>query len=204
MLKPLGVRFLLLLFDMLNGLTSEPLALRARIDEGLTEAFFDQLSIVSRMKPYMVGPGNHEGKNDALSHLPAHLNPRRLLTYSSIPPQKADCNEDTTKQSLCPIGQTNFTGYINRFANIMPTASSASIFDRDLSSLSGGNERVGDYNDIDITRVVEERTARRRGPTRASSSGTNRADAPKSKKDLSKRSAASLANPPFWYSFGAS
>ena len=31
------------------------------IDEGLIEQFYDQLSVVSRMKPYMVGPGNHEG-----------------------------------------------------------------------------------------------------------------------------------------------
>jgi hypothetical protein len=38
------------------------------IDEGLIEQFYDQLSAVSRMKPYMVGPGNHEGMK--LLHLP--------------------------------------------------------------------------------------------------------------------------------------
>ncbi|KAF8320020.1 Metallo-dependent phosphatase [Clavulina sp. PMI_390] len=123
--------------------------------EGLSEIFFDQLATVARMKPYMVGVGNHE----------------------------ADCNEDTSNQYLCPIGQTNFTGWINRYANVMP-ASSQSLID-DLFKRE--DAWVRDERDA---KQVRERRKIKQGTTRA---GTERSTTTKS--------AASLANPPFWYSF---
>ncbi|PWN47784.1 metallophosphoesterase [Violaceomyces palustris] len=63
--------------------------------EKLNEEFYDQLQPVTSEKPYMVGPGNHE----------------------------ANCDNGGYKnytESICPMGQTNFTGYINRFN--MPSA----------------------------------------------------------------------------------
>jgi len=66
--------------------------------EGLLEQFYDQLSDVSKSKAYMVGPGNHE----------------------------ANCvnggSGTDTEATLCPVGQTNFTQYINRFGPVMPTS----------------------------------------------------------------------------------
>ena len=68
---------------------SSPLLSRATLttpshhfsDEGLIEQFYNQLSAVSRMKPYMVGPGNHEG-----IHAPYFaLSSRILLSFSLRP-----------------------------------------------------------------------------------------------------------------------
>lgn len=61
--------------------------------EAILEQFYDQLSPVSGSKPYMVGPGNHE----------------------------ASCNEVPFVSELCPRGQYNFTDFITRFTNIMPS-----------------------------------------------------------------------------------
>jgi hypothetical protein len=58
--------------------------------EAINEAFYDNLAPFTPYRPYMVGVGNHE----------------------------ADCDDGgykTYNASICPIGQTNFTGYINRF-----------------------------------------------------------------------------------------
>ncbi|KAI0399277.1 Metallo-dependent phosphatase-like protein [Xylaria palmicola] len=60
----------------------------------ITEQFFGQLAPISGRKPYMVGPGNHE----------------------------ANCQEVPLAQILCPAGQKNFTDFMNRFADLMPTA----------------------------------------------------------------------------------
>ena len=60
--------------------------------EAILENFWDQLSIISRSKPYMLSPGNHE----------------------------ADCTEIPLQNLLCPEGQKNFTDFRNRFT--MPFA----------------------------------------------------------------------------------
>ena len=62
--------------------------------EAILENFYDQLAPISARKPYMVSPGNHE----------------------------AHCEEIPFASSLCPTGQTNFTDFMNRFGNTMPTA----------------------------------------------------------------------------------
>lgn len=59
----------------------------------ITELFYDQLSYVSSIKPYMAGPGNHE----------------------------AACEEVDYYQGACPLGQYNFTDYRVRFGPNMPT-----------------------------------------------------------------------------------
>ncbi|KAI1275126.1 Metallo-dependent phosphatase-like protein [Xylaria sp. FL0933] len=60
----------------------------------IVEQFYGQLAPISGRKPYMVGPGNHE----------------------------ANCQEIPYGQFLCAAGQKNFTDYMNRFADLMPTA----------------------------------------------------------------------------------
>ncbi|SJX62573.1 related to Acid phosphatase precursor [Sporisorium reilianum f. sp. reilianum] len=59
----------------------------------ITELFFNQLSYVSAVKPYMASPGNHE----------------------------AACSEVNYHQGSCPEGQYNFTDYSRRFDPNMPT-----------------------------------------------------------------------------------
>lgn len=61
--------------------------------EAILEQFYDQLSPVSSSKAYMVGPGNHE----------------------------ASCNEIPVISEVCPGGQYNFTDFITRYKNLMPT-----------------------------------------------------------------------------------
>lgn len=87
------------------------------------QIFYDQLAPIAGRKAYMASPGNHE----------------------------ADCEEIDFTSSLCPEGQANFTDFMNRFGQTMPTT---------FPSLSDNT-------------------------------------AAQSKADQ----AASLANPPFWYSF---
>lgn len=59
----------------------------------ITELFFDQLSYVSRTKPYQVSLGNHE----------------------------VSCREVAYYQGACPEGQYNVTDYSKRFGPNMPT-----------------------------------------------------------------------------------
>ncbi|TRX91135.1 hypothetical protein FHL15_007923 [Xylaria flabelliformis] len=60
----------------------------------IVEQFYGQLAPIAGRKPYMVGPGNHE----------------------------ADCQEIPNSQLLCAAGQKNFTDFMNRFADLMPTS----------------------------------------------------------------------------------
>ncbi|CAG8960527.1 hypothetical protein HYFRA_00008247 [Hymenoscyphus fraxineus] len=61
--------------------------------EAILENFYEQLAPISGRKPYMVSPGNHE----------------------------ADCEEVVLTAQLCPAGQRNFTDFMNRFGQTMPT-----------------------------------------------------------------------------------
>jgi acid phosphatase type 7 len=62
--------------------------------EAILEQFYEQLAPISGRKPYMASPGNHE----------------------------ADCEELSYTTGLCPLGQKNFTDFMNRFGKTMPTA----------------------------------------------------------------------------------
>ena len=62
--------------------------------EAILEQFFDQLAPIAGRKLYMASPGNHE----------------------------ADCEEIDYTTGLCPEGQKNFTDFMNRFGQTMPTA----------------------------------------------------------------------------------
>ncbi|KAH8814817.1 Metallo-dependent phosphatase-like protein [Xylogone sp. PMI_703] len=62
--------------------------------EAILEQFYDQLAPIAGRKPYMASPGNHE----------------------------ADCEELDYTTFLCPEGQKNFTDFLNRFGQTMPTA----------------------------------------------------------------------------------
>nr|POE58655.1 acid phosphatase [Quercus suber] len=61
--------------------------------EAILENFYDQLAPVAGRKAYMASPGNHE----------------------------ADCTEIDYKTGLCPLGQMNFTDFMTRFGDTMPT-----------------------------------------------------------------------------------
>lgn len=62
--------------------------------QAILESFYDQLAPVAGRKPYMVSPGNHE----------------------------AACKEDMHFSRKCPLGQRNFTDFMHRFDDMMPTA----------------------------------------------------------------------------------
>lgn len=62
--------------------------------EAILEQFYDQLAPIAARKPYMASPGNHE----------------------------AACQEIPLTSGLCPNGQKNFTDFMNRFGQTMPTA----------------------------------------------------------------------------------
>ena len=62
--------------------------------QAILEQFYDQLAPVAARKPYMVSPGNHE----------------------------AACEEVPLVNKLCPTGQKNFTDFMYRFQEMMPTA----------------------------------------------------------------------------------
>jgi hypothetical protein len=69
--------------------------------EAILEQFYDQLAPIAGRKAYMASPGNHE----------------------------ADCEELDYTTFLCPTGQKNFTDFMNRFGQMMPTAFSSTSSD---------------------------------------------------------------------------
>ncbi|KAK4705025.1 acid phosphatase type 7, partial [Phenoliferia sp. Uapishka_3] len=90
------------LINYING----TLAQGPEIYEGLNEQFWQQLSAVSAIKPYMVTAGNHE----------------------------ANCDNGGTKgynESICPVGQRDFAGFINRFGTLLPASSTTTLKRRD-------------------------------------------------------------------------
>ncbi|KAH9844979.1 Metallo-dependent phosphatase [Teratosphaeria destructans] len=66
--------------------------------QAILENFYDQLAPISGRKLYMASPGNHE----------------------------ADCEEIDYTTGLCPEGQKNFTDFMHRFGNTMPSAFASS------------------------------------------------------------------------------
>lgn len=82
--------------------------------EQILNAFYDELAPITEAKAYMVNPGNHEGEYSKTKE--------RVETQTDH--FKANCdNGGTTNKtsgqvytdSICPIGQNNFTGYINHW-----------------------------------------------------------------------------------------
>lgn len=127
------------------------------------------------MKPYMVTAGNHE----------------------------ANCVNGGTSgytESICPIGQTNFTQFINRFGLVMP-GSGESPAGRELQKRFGLEGMWEDGIEV-LARGSGSNDERKALPR--SGSGGSFADA----KERARRSAAvssasklGQALPPFWYSF---
>ena len=74
--------------------------------EHINNGFYDELENITEFKPYMVSPGNHEANCD-----------------------NGGVTDKTTKiaynESICVMGQTNFTGYRNRFR--MPSKPSGGL-----------------------------------------------------------------------------
>lgn len=69
----------------------------------------------------MVGPGNHEANCDN-GTLPSRVCPKRchcrLLTFPPLiltPPPTLLGGYKNYTESICPMGQTNFTGFINHW-----------------------------------------------------------------------------------------
>ncbi|KAL8292964.1 hypothetical protein RQP46_000658 [Phenoliferia psychrophenolica] len=86
------------LVNYING----TIAQGPEIYEGLNEQFWQQLSVITSNKAYMVTAGNHE----------------------------ANCDNGGKKgytDSICPVGQTDFTGFINRYGSLLPASSETLI-----------------------------------------------------------------------------
>jgi len=76
--------------------------------EAILEQFYDQLAPIAGRKAYMASPGNHE----------------------------ADCEEIDYTTFLCPTGQKNFTDFMNRFGQTMPTAFSSTSSNNTAKALA--------------------------------------------------------------------
>ncbi|KAK4508745.1 hypothetical protein PRZ48_002484 [Zasmidium cellare] len=74
--------------------------------EHINNAFYDELVNITSYKPYMVSPGNHEANCDNGG-------------------TKDKTNGVTYTEAICPVGQTNFTGFRNRFR--MPSGPSGGL-----------------------------------------------------------------------------
>ena len=74
--------------------------------EHINNAFYDELMNITAYKPYMVSPGNHEANCD-----------------NGGTTDKSTGTKYT--EAICPVGQTNFTGYRNRWR--MPSAQSGGL-----------------------------------------------------------------------------
>lgn len=90
--------------EIQNFLPNTTIANGYKVYESLLNQFYDQMSnAVTAVKPYMVGPGNHEANCDNGGTTDKTHN----INYTV---------------SICMPGQTNFTGYKNHFR--MPSAQS--------------------------------------------------------------------------------
>lgn len=78
----------------------------AKVYERILNDFYDEMSVITATKPYMVGPGNHEANCDNGGTTDKAKN----ITYTD---------------SICMPGQTNFTGYRNHFR--MPSGPSGGL-----------------------------------------------------------------------------
>ncbi|KAK3116128.1 hypothetical protein LTR53_003801 [Teratosphaeriaceae sp. CCFEE 6253] len=78
----------------------------AAVYERILNDFYDQMAPITSLKPYMVGPGNHEANCDNGG-------------------TKDKANNVTYTVDICMPGQTNFTGYRNHFR--MPAAQSGGL-----------------------------------------------------------------------------
>ncbi|KAF8307936.1 Metallo-dependent phosphatase [Clavulina sp. PMI_390] len=139
--------------------------------EGLIEQFYDQLSVVSSVKPYMVGAGNHE----------------------------ANCLDgghgNLTEATFCPPGQTNFTGFINRFGLTMPGSSSSSLV-AERFGLFGLNDDVN----VEINgKNTNPAHCQMQRPFVDSHLAAGEASCATRTTSANVTTAAAL--PPFWYSF---
>ncbi|KAE8165439.1 Metallo-dependent phosphatase-like protein [Aspergillus tamarii] len=76
--------------------------------QAILEQFYDQLAPISGRKPYLVSPGNHE----------------------------AACGEIPFTTGLCPLGQRNFTAYMHRYDETMPSAFTSSSSNTTAQSLA--------------------------------------------------------------------
>ena len=74
--------------------------------ERILNEFYDEMTVVTVDRPYMVAPGNHEANCDN----GGTTDPVHDITYDV---------------SICVPGQTNFTGYINHFR--MPSSESGGL-----------------------------------------------------------------------------
>ncbi|GIC84690.1 purple acid phosphatase family protein [Aspergillus udagawae] len=77
-----------------------------KVYESLLNQYYDELSVITAHKPYMVGPGNHEANCDNGGTTDSAHN----ITYNV---------------GICMPGQTNFTGFRNHFR--MPSSQSGGV-----------------------------------------------------------------------------
>jgi hypothetical protein len=64
--------------------------------ESILNDYYDEMTPITTIKPYMVGPGNRESNCDYGSY----TDTTKYITYNV---------------SICMPSETNFTGYVNRF-----------------------------------------------------------------------------------------
>lgn len=92
--------------EIASYLPNTTIAGGAAVYEHINNAFYDELTPITSYKAYMVSPGNHEANCDN----GGTTDKKTGVAYT---------------EAICPVGQTNFTGYRNRFR--MPSGPSGGL-----------------------------------------------------------------------------
>ncbi|TWU79162.1 hypothetical protein ED733_008862 [Metarhizium rileyi] len=82
--------------------------------QSILERFYEQLAPIASRKAYMASPGNHEANCDISHHI----------------------TED------CPLGQSNFTDFMNRFGRTLPSAFPSSSSDATAKSKAATAQKL--------------------------------------------------------------
>jgi hypothetical protein len=104
--------------------------------EAILEQFYTQLAPIAGRKPYMVSPGNHEVACDVSSSTVPSAEDAQYTFESAFVASHSVlhgmillehlltllvCQEIPVLNLACPEGQKNFTDFMNRFGQTMPT-----------------------------------------------------------------------------------
>ncbi|KAL1969333.1 hypothetical protein VTN77DRAFT_9525 [Rasamsonia byssochlamydoides] len=80
-----------------------------KVYESILNDFYDEMTPITALRPFMVGPGNHEANCDA----GGMKDPQENITFTD---------------SICMPGQNNFTGYIHHFRMPSPESGGTGNF----------------------------------------------------------------------------
>lgn len=123
--------------EIQNYLPNTTIANGYKVYEAILNAFFDEVMPITSQKAYMVNGGNHEANCDNGGTSDKAHN----ITYTA---------------AICSPGQTNFTGYRNRWR--MPSASSAGLenfwYSYDHGMVNPPNRVASCQTSADQTRLI--------------------------------------------------